>query len=121
MRLAILGLFSAVVLLGASGCAHHGMRGASCASGGCQVVSDNCGDCGSAACKSCSGWNLMAKLFRCNRECQSDCEQCGSPDCRPPRGGRCGGLCDGGGPPYSAYTTHGPRDFFATSPRPLGP
>ncbi|NLS92947.1 MAG: hypothetical protein GXX96_12400 [Planctomycetaceae bacterium] len=92
MKNAWLILLAVVLAVGVTGCAHQGMYGG-CMQGSCMAAPETCAPCG-------MGGGMG--------------HGCGS------------GPCVMGGAPLSAmqypyYTTRGPRDFFVSSPKPLGP
>jgi hypothetical protein len=100
MKRAVFLLFAVILVAGLTGCAQYRLRCRSCGTG--------------------SGGATQGS----HANCPNVCRKCG--------GGCRNGLCrnDRGafapGPPtgavtYPYYTTHGPRDFLAGSPRPLGP
>jgi hypothetical protein len=91
-------LLAVGVLLGVTGCAHHGMHlvPGSCMSGSCAAAPETCGPCGAG------------------------CGLCG-----PCKGGLIGSCLGRRAAPmtlaYPYYTTRGPRDFLVSDPKPLGP
>jgi len=116
MKRAILLLSAVVLLAGLSGCvAQRGSRPWKCMGGSCAQASENCQSCDQACenCQSCEDCGNGRDPGRLR------CRDCGGRGC-----GRC--RATESGPPtgtvtYPYYTTRGPRDFLAKSPRSIGP
>ena len=102
-------LLLAVIIVGlVSGCAHKKLGGCHLR-GTCASSPENCDECAPGICRGC---HLPLARCCCRNASRFD-------------GGE--QAADGYGAPQSAqvtypyYTTRGPRDFLARSPRPLGP
>jgi len=130
MRQALIFAAAAAILAGLSGCAGTGGPGPACMTGTCYDAPETCADCGTCAT---SGNTLGGGLHSrglADGGMMGDpaCCPCGIPGC--PSGPGCLGSKwrepSNPGPPagaitYPYYTTRGPRDFFASRPRSLGP
>ena len=118
MKRALFLLLSLTVLAGLSGCVHdqmccpaHGQRVAGLLPGSCASCPETCDACAGdqttllsgCGCGACDPGHLCGRPLLCRRNMASD-----------------------PGPPigavtYPYYTVHGPRDFLASDPRPIGP
>ena len=119
MKRAILLLSAVVLLAGLSGCVtQRGSRPWNCMGGSCAQAPENCQSCAQApencqSCENCDNGGDPGRL-RCRNCGGRGCDRC-----------RAAEVVESGPPAgtvtYPYYTTRGPRDFLAKSPRSIGP